>query len=190
MQPGSSTAQAPQANPGHGLALDSPGAPVVVFAIGNPSRGDDALGPHLLARLAAWLEGEGRGEGFELVEDFQLQIEHVLDLEGRELALFIDAGTGTPAPYTFSAVQPLASRSHTSHALVPAAVLQVFHQINGVEPPPAFVLCVRGESFELGAGLSAVALAHAEAAWALLEELCRDPDAAAWAARADGDTKH
>ena len=74
-------------------------APVVVFAVGNRSRGDDALGPLLLERLAAVLDAEGRGSRFELIDDFQLQIEHALDLAGRRLALFIDAGTGTPAPF-------------------------------------------------------------------------------------------
>jgi iron complex outermembrane receptor protein len=31
-------------------------APVVIFAIGNPSRGDDAIGPVLCGRLAEWLK--------------------------------------------------------------------------------------------------------------------------------------
>ena len=30
-------------------------APIVVFAVGNPSRGDDAIGPELCARLEKWL---------------------------------------------------------------------------------------------------------------------------------------
>jgi hypothetical protein len=61
------------------------------------------------------------------VSDFQLQIEHALDLEG-PLALFIDAGTGTPAPFTLrrsARRQPAVS----SHALAPAAVLQVFRDV-------------------------------------------------------------
>ena len=87
-------------------------AAVVVFAVGNPSRGDDAIGPLLCGRLAKWLENEGLADGFELIEDFQLQIEHALDLQGRELALFIDAGTGTPAPCTFQRIpRPPASRT-------------------------------------------------------------------------------
>ncbi len=73
-------------------------AGVVVFAVGNRSRGDDAIGPLLLERLDAWLAGDGRGADFELIDDFQLQIEHALDLAGRRLALFIDAGDGHAAP--------------------------------------------------------------------------------------------
>ena len=38
-------------------------APVVVFAVGNPSRGDDAIGPVICGRLAEWLENEGLADG-------------------------------------------------------------------------------------------------------------------------------
>ena len=140
-------------------------AGVVVFAIGNPSRGDDALGPLLLARLAQWLAAQARGGEFELIDDFQLQIEHALDLQGRRLALFIDAGCATPAPFSFYPIVHAASSATSStHALPPEGVLDVYRQFAGREPPPSFVLCVRGEEFELGAGLSGAAREHAELA--------------------------
>lgn len=155
-------------------------APVVVFAVGNPSRGDDALGPELHGRLEKWLKNEGLAERFELIEDFQLQIEHVLDLQGRQLALFIDAGAHTPAPYTFQRIAPATGLAHTTHELPPEAVLQVYRQTEGSDPPPAFVLCVRGESFELGEPLSVAASSHADAAFTLLKQLCRQVGLADW----------
>lgn len=155
-------------------------APVVVFAVGNPSRGDDAIGPELSGRLEGWLESEGLGGQFELIEDFQLQIEHALDLQGRQLALFIDAGANTPGPFTFQRVAPATGAAYTTHELPPEAVLQVFVQTENAEPPPAFVLCVRGEQFELGEPLSAAASQHLEAAMAQLAQLCRNPSLAAW----------
>jgi len=152
-------------------------APVVVFAVGNRSRGDDALGPMLLDRLAAVLAAEGRGSRFELIDDFQLQIEHALDLAGRERALFIDAGTGTSAPFSYHAIEPASSvATHSTHALPPEAVLAVYRKLTGCEPPPAFVLCVRVESFELGANLTPAATANLEAAWTHLMQLCREPE--------------
>jgi hydrogenase maturation protease len=160
-------------------AVPRPG--VVVLAVGNRSRGDDALGPLLLDRLGDWLAAGDRGADFELIEDFQLQIEHALDLAGRRLVLFVDAGTGTPVPcafYATAAAHP--GGSHSTHALAPAAVLGVYRQITGEDPPPAFVLCVRGERFELGEGLSGPARAHAEAAWRQLLALCERPDLAHW----------
>ena len=154
--------------------------PVVVFAVGNPSRGDDAIGPELCGRLGKWLESEGLADQFELIEDFQLQIEHALDLQGRQLALFIDAGANTSAPYVFERIFASTAVAHTTHALSPQAVLQVFRQTEGAEPPPAFVLCVSGEQFELGEPLSAAASKHLEAAMERLAQLCRNPSLAAW----------
>lgn len=157
-------------------------APVAIFFVGNPSRGDDALGPLLCGQLAKFLESAGLAESFELIEDFQLQIEHALDLSGRRLVLFVDAGERTPAPFVFQQIQPSTAIAHTTHALSPEAVLQVYRQTEGEAPPPAFVLCIRGEEFELGEELSAGATQHMAAALAFLTGLCQQPDLAAWLA--------
>lgn len=138
---------------------------LVVFGWGNESRGDDGLGPALLRRVAqAW-------PAAVCIEDYQLQIEHALDLDGADLALFLDAGKDTPAPFSFSAVEPCEGMAHTSHALSPRQVLEVFRKVRGHAPPPAFQLCVRGERFELGEDLSDEARGRLEAAWRFLQAL-------------------
>lgn len=161
---------------------------VVVFAAGNRSRGDDGIGPLLLDRLGSWLAARGQGGEFELIDDYQLQIEHALDLRGRKLALFIDAGWRTRAPFAFYAADaaPAPARADT-HALSPQAVLDVFRKVEGAEPPPAFVLCARGERFELGERLSSAARDHLEAAWQRLAQLCERPEAARWRALVTAD---
>ncbi|MBS0347115.1 MAG: hydrogenase maturation protease [Proteobacteria bacterium] len=151
---------------------------LVIFAVGNPSRGDDALGPRLMAELESWNLPDVR-----LVSDFQLQVEHALDLDDRDLALFIDAGTGTPAPFSFREIRPAPDRSISSHALSPEAVLYVHEEIRR-PPPPAFVLCVRGEAFQLGEGLSPTAETHLKAARKHLLDCLATIDAAAWRRRA------
>jgi hydrogenase maturation protease len=148
-------------------------APVVIFAVGNPSRGDDALGPECYGQLEKWLKTENLANQFELIEDFQLQIEHALDLQGRQLALFIDAGANTPGPFTFQRIAPASGAACTTHELAPEAVLQVYRQTEGEEPPPSFVLCIRGETFELGEALSAAAESNLQAAFDLLQAICR-----------------
>ncbi len=153
-------------------------APFVVLACGNPSRGDDAIGPLLLARLATWLEAEGLAGAFELIEDFQFQIEHALDLKDRRAALFIDAGEGSSAPFALGPVEAAAPPSHSTHAISPAAVLAVYRRVLEATPPACDVLCVRGERFELGDGISATAAAHVEAAWPALQAWCRAAAAA------------
>lgn len=145
--------------------IERPRPRLVVFACGNPSRGDDALGPKLLERIAR-LDMPGA----TLIEDFQLQIEHALDLEAADRAIFIDAGIGTLAPFSFAPISPSPTIPHATHALEPADVLATFVKITGRPSPPAFVLCVRGYGFDLGAPLSVGAEANLEAAWTFIEE--------------------
>jgi len=154
-------------------------APVLIFAVGNESRGDDALAPLLLRRLDAWLQKEGRSADFELIEDFQLQIEHAMDMAGRRLILFIDAGMDTPAPYTFYRAQLRDSATPYSHALAPEAVLAVYPQIYQKAPPPAFVLCIRGEQFELGSPLSPIADSRLDTAMDFMQQLLQDAEVTA-----------
>jgi len=161
-------------------------APVVIIAVGNPSRGDDALGPMLMERLADWLDANGKAAEVDLIEDFQLQVEHAMDLQDRRLVLFVDAGTGTPAPYSLGELRPTADFGHTTHAISPGAVLHVYQETLGGEAPPCFVLCIRGEAFELGAHLSEQATAHLVEAFKKVQYLLDHPDVAAWQAATTG----
>lgn len=149
-------------------------APVLVLAIGNPSRGDDALGPETARRLAACPP-----PGVDVLTDFQLQVEHALDLLGRRLVVFVDASVTAVAPFELHRAAPARERAFTTHALAPTAVLHAYAELTGQEPPPAWVLAVRGESFELGAPLTTAAERHLDAALAALAPLL---DAAADAA--------
>ena len=138
--------------------------PVLLIGIGNPSRGDDALGPLCIERLAVLDLPD-----VELLTDFQLQVEFALDLDGRREVVFIDAAAAGPEPYDFRPVGPDGGLSHTSHALSPEAVLAACHRV-GVTPPPAsHVLAIRGYGFELGEGLSEEAARNLEAALSLLQ---------------------
>ena len=71
-------------------------APLLVLGVGNPSRGDDALGPLFIERAAEALKERVAAGELELLTDFQLQIEHALDLEGRRRVVFVDASLLEP----------------------------------------------------------------------------------------------
>jgi len=137
-------------------------AATLVVGIGNPSRGDDALGPLALERLS-----QMQLAGVELLTDFQLQVEHALDLEGRSEVIFIDASVESHAPFDFAPVEATADASATTHALSPAALLDTYRRLIG-RPPPARVLAIRGYAFELGEPLSERAANNLEAAVAML----------------------
>jgi hydrogenase maturation protease len=134
--------------------------PVLLFGYGNLSRGDDALGPMLLE----YVESHCDLSEVEVLTDFQLQIEHALDLENRRLVLFVDASVACTDAFDFSVLTPARDKSYTTHAMSPAAVLDVYQSIKKQAPPPCFLLSIKAEQFELGDGLSVNAeksLAHA-----------------------------
>jgi hydrogenase maturation protease len=120
--------------------------PILVFGYGNLSRGDDAVGPLLLE----YLEQRIDLSRLELQTDFQLQIEHALDLQDRELVIFVDASVAEDRPFAFNRLKPCHDNSYTSHAMSPAALLHVFETVTGQTPPPSFLLSIKSASFELG----------------------------------------
>jgi hydrogenase maturation protease len=128
-----------------------PPEPILIIGIGNPSRGDDALGPMLIEQLEAL-----NLPGVELLTDFQLQVEFALDLQGRKQVIVVDASLDAVPPFAFTPVTAEQDSSYSSHAMSPSAVLHAYQQLYG-PPPPAFVLAIRGSAFELGEGLSEAA---------------------------------
>jgi len=154
---------------------------LVILGYGNPSRGDDALGPALMERVGRWIRLHS-GARVEAVEDFQLQVEHALDLVDRDLALFVDAVEGGAAAISLTPVEPSADATFTTHSISPASVLHAFREVQRRNPPPAFVLGVQGRSFELGEDLSPEARQNLETAWGLLEQLLDNPSHGAWEA--------
>jgi hydrogenase maturation protease len=134
-------------------------APLLIFGWGNPSRGDDALGPLFVERIEAM-----QLPGVECLTDFQLQVEHALDLHGRSRILFVDASADEVEPYSARRIAPAKDASFTTHAMTPQSVLQVYRDLEDEDPPPCWLLAIRGERFELGEPPTAAARRHLEAA--------------------------
>lgn len=137
-------------------------APLLVFGWGNLSRGDDALGPLCVERLRAAL-GDDCAQ-VEFLEDYQLQVEHALDLVGRERILFIDASLNCPAPFEVTSLSAAQDASFTTHAMSPQALMHVYRELQGTAPPPCTLLAIRGERFELGEAPTKAALSHLDQA--------------------------
>jgi hydrogenase maturation protease len=148
--------------------MSIPVPPLLVLGWGNLSRGDDALGPLCLASMQDALPAHLRDQ-VEFLDDYQLQIEFALDLAGRERILFVDASLDCAAPFEVRGVQARRDSSISSHALSPEALLQVFADLHGQAAPPATLLAIRGEAFELGEPVTASAQANLQAAvdWGL-----------------------
>ena len=129
-------------------------APTLIFTYGNPSRGDDGLGPAMFDLLENNKQVSHELDKVDLLTDYQLQIEHSVDLEHRDCVLFIDASVSAVAPYEFHQLQPERDNSYTTHAMSPVSVLDVYQQINQRVPPPSYMLTIRGYEFGLGQALT------------------------------------
>lgn len=151
-------------------------APLLVFGWGNPSRGDDALGPLLVEQLADRAQAQLPAGRLECLTDFQLQVEHALDLVGRERVLFVDAAIGPQTPFAVSTVLPAPVAGFTTHALAPEALLQVYRDLERTEPPPCTLLAIRAHRFELGEAPGERALADLALALAWAMEWARLPE--------------
>jgi hydrogenase maturation protease len=145
--------------------------PVLVFGWGNLSRGDDALGPLCIEHLRA---GCAADTAVEFLDDYQLQVEHALDLVGRSRILFIDASLNCSAPFEATLLQAEQDASFTTHAMSPQALMQVFFDLHGTAPPPCTLLAIRGERFELGEPPSARAVENLKAATQWVQTWLRD----------------
>ena len=160
-------------------------APLLVLAIGNPSRGDDAAGPLLAERLQAWLAGQDAHvqAQVEVIVDQQLAVEHAYDLQGRRRVLFVDAAMalppleqGVPAvppPHTgvtlwnMGSTAPIAISSHTC---MPAYLMGLSASLFEGPPPEADLLAITGHGFDLGAPLSREVENALPEAWRILRD--------------------
>jgi hydrogenase maturation protease len=146
-------------------------AATLVIGVGNPARGDDGLGPRLLGRLRGLLAVAAANSAaeIELMQVYQLQPEHALDLRGRRRVIVIDAAADLQRPFDDARVRPAALPSLSTHSLTPESLAAMYQRLYG-STPPMRLLAVRGSRFGLGDGLSADAAVCAEAA---LARLCR-----------------
>lgn len=146
--------------------------PLLILAVGNPSRGDDAIGPLMASQLQDWLAQQDASlqARVDVVSDLQLMVEHVFDIQGRARVLFIDASaqseqTGARLLPIQASVAPVVN----SHASSPAQLLGLHQSLLGAPPPSSHLLTISGHSFELGAPLSPQVQASLSQAWALLQ---------------------
>jgi hydrogenase maturation protease len=148
---------------------------LLLFGYGNPGRGDDALGPELIALI-----DEMQLAGVECQNDMQLQVEHVTDLQDCDRVLFVDADMSCAEPFEFSEISAASDDSYTSHAMNPAALLHAYREVYNMDAPPAFLLRIRGYDFGLGDPLTGRAANNLEAATQLVGELCNSVSLPMW----------
>jgi len=110
-------------------------------------------------------------DNVELLTDFQLQIEHSMDLDQRKAVLFIDASMSSTTPFHFYQLQAERDNSFTSHAMSPGSLLDAYQQVNKQQAPPSFMLEIRGYEFGLGQPMCEQAALNLEQADSFIRNL-------------------
>jgi len=126
----------------------------IVIGIGNPERGDDAVGRAVVRRLVV--------QGLPEIEIAECSGEaaELLELLGRaDAAFLVDAGRFEAAPGTLrrldarQASVPLAVGGTSSHGFGLAAAIELARALARL-PPCCLVYLVQGARYDLGAALS------------------------------------
>ncbi|MEO0703455.1 MAG: hydrogenase maturation protease [Pseudomonadota bacterium] len=115
----------------------------LIIGYGNPGRGDDGLGPELARRLQAQAL-----PGVTVISDFQLKVEHSVDVAGADRTVFLDAAIDTPAPFEFHEIAAAAHIDISSHRVRPETVVALAKQHFGTVGP-VYVMAIRGVAFEV-----------------------------------------
>jgi len=142
---------------------------VLILTWGNPSRGDDALGPLCHDKLTQLKLNQ-----VEVLTDFQLQIEHCTDLENRKLVIFVDASVSALAPFEFSKISPQQDQSFSSHAVSPQSLMAICQGVNASPLPECWLMEIRGYQFGLGEPLSNPAAENLKAAQQAIEDFIKN----------------
>jgi Ni,Fe-hydrogenase maturation factor len=157
---------------------------ITILGVGDEGDGDAGLAPRLLQALRAALREHP--PWLTLVEAAELQVEHLLNLLGADIVLFVEASPVVEGPCALRelAATPQHAVTDINAALTPVDLLRVYTTMNRDSPPPSsFALTLRGECFEGNSGLSLAAQTHLESGVSLVQELLDQPDPSLWRQR-------
>lgn len=144
---------------------------LLLFAFGNISRGDDALGPLLLQRMQQQNINQAGGYPLNYLQDYQIQVEHVMDMQDCERVILIDASQSLQQAYDFYCIQEQPESSYTTHGMSASNLLHIYRQVYHQPAPPTYMLAIEGNSFELGHPLSSKAEINLQSAYGFLTDL-------------------
>ena len=144
-----------------------------MFLFGNSARGDDALGERLYERLQQDWDAhniERHNLDLKLIMGFQLEPEHIFDLRDADLGIFVDAHHDGSSGIQWREIAAGTTLQFSTHNLPVESLLFLYESTFSCSTPPCYLLSIAGESFELGADLSAAAQRNLQTAHELILE--------------------
>ena len=131
---------------------------ILIIGVGNPLRGDDAVGWRVAERLPA------SDVGARVVACHALTLEFAPVIATAEVVIFVETCTaGTPGEVRCTRIQPAHRRTPPQHGETPVSLLTLA-SARYCGRPAAYVITITAEQFGIGMPLSpAVADAVAQA---------------------------
>jgi len=141
---------------------------VLVYGYGNPGRQDDGLGVMLAEKIETW----AKSQGFESVHtdsNYQLNLEDADALARHDLVVFADASGENLEDFRLEVLEPSPALEFTMHAVSPAFILHLCHQMFD-KTPETYLLHIRGYEWEFMGTMTEKATRNLEKAVAFVEE--------------------
>ena len=137
---------------------------ILVYGYGNPGRQDDGLGPALAEKIDAL-----NIPGVVADSNYQLNIEDALEIAEASIVFFADASVDCNEPFAFEKVLPSNSIRFTTHAVSPDSLMALCNELYGVNVP-AYIMAIRGYSWEFNEPITDRAKNNLQEAFAFLVE--------------------
>lgn len=121
----------------------------LIIGLGNPLRGDDALGPIAASAIRRQLAEEPSNDLIRVMTRQDLTPELAADIAECDRLVLIDASVDGPVGTVVRRrILPIATFGAMSHSVQPDALLTIVRQLYD-RTPDAFLLTLRGLTFEL-----------------------------------------
>ena len=147
---------------------------ILVCGYGNTGRQDDGLGVYFAERVEAWAT-VAAWRHVQCRTDIQLNVEHALALTECDIVVFADATAETDAPpFALRCLAPAAAIAFSTHALTPETVLAWAAELYGARPT-AYLLTLRGTSWEMESDLTPPVRAALDAACEFMRPRLENP---------------
>ena len=135
---------------------------ILLYAYGNPGRGDDGLGNAFIERIDQWIK-EKNLQSISTDSSYQLNIEDAASIANFDVVVFVDASKANIDSYSFSKVQPEPQQTFTTHSVSPSTLVLLCQELYN-KLPLVYLLQVKGFRWEFGEQLSEKALENLEKA--------------------------
>jgi hydrogenase maturation protease len=126
--------------------LSGKGRKILIYGYGNPGRQDDGLGVLLAEQLESWSKDNGF-TNISTDSNYQLNLEDAETISGYDVVIFADASKEDIPDYRMDGLEPSATVEFTMHAVSPAFILHLCHEVFN-RSPEAYLLHIKGYSWE------------------------------------------